>query len=110
MKTTQSVQIVDGDFLKSQDLEDFLVENDGSAYLDQWISLSIEGVQYDIDYVLDVTGQITIDNGDRWTPPSVDVLVKKFNLQIKAISSNEEILDLNDDEKMAFQTILKNTI
>lgn len=110
MKINQKVEIVDGDFLKSKDLEEYLIENDGSIYMDQWVSLNIEGVQYEVDYTLDASAKIVIDNGSRWNPPSVEVLISNLKFDIKAISSNEEILEVSDDEKKAFQTILKNVI
>lgn len=110
MKINQKVEIVDGDFLKSKDFEEHLIENDGSIYMDQWVSLNIEGVQYEVDYTLDASAKIVIDNGSRWNPPSVEVLINNLKFDIKAISSNEEILEVSDDEKKAFQTILKNVI
>lgn len=109
-KINQKVEIVDGDFLKSKDFEEYLIENDGSVYMDQWVSLNIEGIQYDIDYTIDASAKIVIDNGSRWNPPSVEVVMQNLNFNIKAVSSNEEILEINDDEKKAFQTILKTVI
>lgn len=110
MEIKQSVKIIDGDFLKSGEFDEYLVENDGSMYLDQWVSLDIEGVEYEVSYTVDASAKIVIDNGDRWTPPSVEILINEVKFDIKSVSSNEEILEINDDEKKAFQTILKNVI
>jgi hypothetical protein len=53
--------------------------------------------------------KLTILNPDVYPIP-VKNLINNLKFDIRAISSNEEILDVSEDEKKAFQTILKNVI
>ncbi len=113
METTMiepSVKVVDGVFTKSKDFDEILIENDGHIFSNDWISIQLEGKQYNIDYTLDIKSKIVIDNGDRWTPASLEVIIDKIKIDLKSVSLDEETFEFSDEEKSYFERIILKLI
>lgn len=107
----QNTKLVDGDFIKSDDFSDKVYENEGSYYNDcQYMTFECGELKIDINYELSISGSISEDSGDYWTPPSCDVDVDDVDITITNVFIDEDEVELTSDLKKVFLKLVNNNL
>ncbi len=107
----KNLVLVDGDFVKSNDLADLIYENDGSYSNDcQYMTFKCSDITIDINYEMSVSGSINEDSGDYWTPPSCDVDIDDVDIDVTAVYINEDEVELTPELKTVFKKIVDKNI
>ena len=107
----QNTKLVDGDFVKSNDLAELIYENDGSYSNDcQYMIFKCGDITIDVSYEISVSGSIYEDSGDYWTPPSCDVDVDDVDITITNVLINEDDLELTPELKKIFSKLVDKNL
>jgi len=107
----QNLVLVDGDFVKSNDLADLIYENDGSYSNDcQYMTFKFGDITIDVNYEMSVSGSINEDSGDYWTPPSCDIDIDDVDIYITDVLINEDEVELTPELKAIFKKIVDKNI
>lgn len=93
--TLEKLNLVDGDFIKSEDWFDLICEDGGFTAKNQYITFNSNGNEVVVDFDLSVSGKVTHDRGDYWTPPYTDVDIKEIDLDILSVHINDWEVELN---------------
>ena len=107
----KNLVLVDGDFVKSNDLTDLIYENDGHYSNDcQYMTFKCGDITIDVNYEVSVSGSIHEDSGDYWTPPSCDVDVDDVDVTITEVLINEDEVELTPELKKVFLNLVNSNL
>lgn len=97
----------DGDFIKYDDWFDKIYEDGGFTNDYQYMIFNSNGVEIVVDFQLIVSGSIIRDNGDYYTPPSVDVDIDEYTVNITGLHVDEWEVSLNRDLEKLLEVEIK---
>ena len=104
-------KLIDGDFVKSDNFSEMIYENDGSYHNDcQYMTFDCNGLKIDVNYEIGISGSISEDSGDYWTPPSCDVDVDDVDIYVTNVYINEDDVELTPELKTLFKNIVDKNL
>ncbi len=107
----KNTKLVDGDFVKSDDFTEMIYENDGSYSNDcQYMTFDCNDLKIDINYEIGISGSISEDSGDYWTPPSCDVDVDDVDITITDVFIDEVQVELTPELKKIFLNLVNSNL
>lgn len=104
-------KLIDGDFIKSDDFSEKIYENDGSYSNDcQYMTFDCNGLKLDINYEVELSGSVSQDFGDYWTPPSCDVDVDNVDITLTGVYIDEDEVELTPDLEKIFLNLVNSNL
>lgn len=105
------LKVIDGDYVKSADFEDLIVEFDG-IFRDerQFVVFDYNGQDYIVTYDFEITGHVTTEPGDYWTPEFSTFELDSFVVDILDIQIGEDSVELTPELVKTFENAIKNSI
>lgn len=94
----QKLELVERIGLDNTDISELLYENEGSfTKEDQTMIFRENGIEVDVTYNIYVSGNITSESGDYWTPSYTEVDIDDIEVDIVSVNiEGEEYLATND--------------
>lgn len=107
----KNTKLIDGDFLKSDDFSEKIYENDGSYFNDcQYMTFKCGDLTIDVNFELSISGSVSEDSGDYWTPPSCDVDVDDVDITITNVFIDENEVELTPELKKIFFNLVNSNL
>ncbi len=107
----KNFKLIDGDFVKSDNFSEMIYENDGSYSNDcQYMTFECGDLKIDINFEMSISGSISEDSGDYWTPPSCDVDIDDVDITITDVFINEDEVELTPELKKVFLNIVNSNL
>lgn len=96
-----NLKFVDGDFTKSDNFSDLLLDNEGSFTMNnESMVFEFNDKEVLVEYTLYVDGTITSEDGDWYTPGYTDVEVDNIDIDISSITvDGVEVILTKEDYK-----------
>jgi len=108
---TETIKLIDGDYIPSSEFENEIVENEGSFYdPDQFMTFEQNGLEVVVGYEICVDGYTIYDAGDYFTPPYASVEVGSVDITIKSIEINEFEVELTPELEKAFEIVIDKLV
>lgn len=107
---TQNTKFVEGDFIGNDDFADKICEVGSFTVTDQWMSFECNEAYINVNYIISVSGSLSYDNGDYWTPPSHDVDIDSVDISITSVTIDDYLVELNDELEKIFQNLVQKYI
>lgn len=103
----QKLELVERIGLDNTDISELLYENEGSfTKEDQTMIFRENGIEVDVTYNIHVSGNITSESGDYWTPSYTEVDIDDIEVDIVSVNiEGEEYLATNDILEMLYNRI-----
>jgi len=106
----ENTKLVDGDFIKDNDITDKVYEDGSFTLDDQWMSFDCNGVSIVVDYEISVSGSSSYDSGDYWTPPSYDVDIDSVDISVTSVNIDEYEVELTSELKEIFENLVNKSL
>lgn len=103
--------LVDYDFLKSEDWEELICENEGHFSREgEFMAFEVDGLDLVISYDLEVSGRIEYDPGDYYNPPYSDFEITDETIYVTDVTLNDYDIELTKELKELFSEVIKKNL
>ena len=103
--------LVDYDFLKSEDWEELICENEGHFSREgEFMAFEVDGLDLVISYDLEVSGRIEYDPGDYYNPPYSDFEITDETIDVTNVTLNDYDIELTKELKELFSEVIKKNL
>jgi hypothetical protein len=96
--------------IDTSDWESLLLDNDGSFMRNYEFLININGVEVYLDSQISVSGVVSFDRGNYWTPASSDIKINSIDVDIKDLFVDEYEVELSKDLRLLLESKLNNLI
>jgi hypothetical protein len=98
-----NIKFITGDYLKKNKIINEVVSLNFDDYThrttDQFMTFDINGYEFTVHYEVLTSVKYYYDPGDYWTPPSEDIEVSEFDIDIKLLTINDYPAELSNEIK-----------
>jgi len=103
--------LVDYDFLKSEDWEELICENEGHFSREgEFMAFEVDGLDLVITYDLEVSGRTEYDPGDYYTPPYSDFEITDETIDVTDVTLDDYNIELTKELKELFSEVIKKKL
>jgi hypothetical protein len=106
------VKLIHGDYTKSSDFENLIIEFDGCTKMDaEFIEVeSTNGSKIVITYDIQIEGHSYTERGDYFTPDYTSVEIDSVDVDIQSVEIDENEIELTKELESIFEKIVKKLI
>lgn len=106
---TKSLKLKEKDVF--EDWQDCIFENDGQFQKDdQYMMFDLNGTEVVVFFDLNVSGSISHDDGDYWTPSHTEIDIEDVDVNLTSIFIDDYEVQLNESVKSQFKSLIKNNL
>lgn len=103
--------LVDFDFLKSEDWEEMICENEGHFSREgEFMIFEVDDLDLVITYDLEVSGKSDYDPGDYYNPPSSDFEITEESIDVVQVTLDDYNIELTKELKQLFSEVIKKNL
>ncbi len=102
-----NLSLIDGDYIKSDDWIDMIYDRGSFSIEGQYMTFISNGLEVVADYELSVSGYVSHDPGDYWTPPYTDVDITDFEVDLKSLHIEDLYVDFSKELKVLIEVEIK---
>lgn len=104
------LEFIDGDFNKSKDWCDLILEGEGSFDSEDFIIFDSNGIEVSVNYTLSLKGDVKYVRGDEIDPSYFEVNDMDSEIEVTDILVNDVKTELTKDMKSVFLKEIKKII
>ncbi len=102
-------QVIDGDFLKSSEWNQAVIDGDGYFEKNCFITFRIGDFEVNVDFLICLSGEVYVESGDYFNPPFTDVDLNKVVTIVNNVTSeNNDVVFTENDLNIIKERVLQS--